>query len=78
MENITGQFHAMLQSLSNEVVRLIQAQNNEECLEVINLIDFTYSNLLGSDETFDPEMARDCIKETLSGLFVSLSYLSEN
>ena len=46
-------------------------------MEVINLIDFTYSNLLGNEETFDPEVARDCIKETLSGLFLSLSFLSE-
>lgn len=77
MENITAYFHSLLQSLSNEVVKLVKEEKDEECLEVINLIDFTYSNLLGSEDSFDPEMARDCIKETLSGLFHSLSFLSE-
>jgi hypothetical protein len=77
MENISGYFSTLLRSLSNEVVELLQEHKDEECLEVINLIDFTYSNLLGSEESFDPEVARDCIKETLSGLYLSLSYLSE-
>jgi hypothetical protein len=77
MENIAGYYHSLLQSLSNEVALLVKEEKDEECHEVVNLIDFTYSNLLVSEESFEPEVARDCIKETLSGLFLSLSYLSE-
>lgn len=77
MENIAGYFNSLLRSLSNEVVNLLSQHKDEECLEVINLVDFTYSHLIGSEESFDPYVAKDCIKETLSRLFLSLSYLGE-
>ena len=77
MENIANYFNYLLKSLGNEAIRLLSELKDEEGLEIINLIEFSYTHLLGTEETFDVYVSRDCIKETLAGLFKSLEYIGQ-
>jgi len=53
-------------------------KNDEDTLEIINLIEFTYTSLLGSDRAIELSVERDCVKETLARLSYSLSLLNDN
>jgi len=55
----------------------MELKKDEETLEIINLIDFTYSSLIGRDQTIDLAVERDCVKETLARLCYSLSLLND-
>jgi len=59
-------------------VRQMGLKNDEDTLEIINLIEFTYTSLLGNERAIELSVERDCVKETLARLSYSLSLLNDN
>ncbi|KRX02740.1 Armadillo-type fold [Pseudocohnilembus persalinus] len=74
LQSIPQQIQVFLNSLAEEVVFEIQEQNDDKCQEVIDLIRFTFDNLLKM-ENFGGETAVKSVKHTISGIFKSLSTL---
>jgi len=79
MENITSYFSILLTSLSGSLEAQIIDQNNEKCLEVINLIEFTFkleASISNKEENINYIEQRDYLKSIISGILRSVSSIS--
>ena len=79
MENITSYFSTLLTSLSESLEHAITEQNNERCLEIINLIEFTFkleASISNKEENMNYIEQKDYLKAIISGILRSVSSIS--
>ena len=76
MENITSYFATILNSLSDALDNEIAKKNNEGCLEIINLIEFTFkleTSITNKEDNIDIRDKRNYLKAIISGILRSTS-----
>ena len=76
MENITSYFATILNSLSISLDNYISTKNNEKCLEIINLIEFTFrleTMMKNKEENLNYGEQRDYLKSIISGILRSVA-----
>ena len=76
MENITSYFATILNSLSEALDNEITKKNNEGCLEIINLIEFTFkleTSIANKEDNIDIRDKRNYLKAIISGILRSTS-----
>jgi len=79
MENITSYFATLLTSLSETLDVGINEQDNEKCLEIINLIEFTFrleSSIVNKEENINYLEQKNYLKAIISGILRSVSSVS--
>jgi len=79
MENITSYFSTLLTSLSDALDAAINEQDNEKCLEIINLIEFTFrleSAIVNKEENINYLEQKNYLKAIISGILRSVSSVS--
>mmetsp|Transcript_26439 Transcript_26439/g.23383 ORF Transcript_26439/g.23383 Transcript_26439/m.23383 type:complete len:278 (-) Transcript_26439:1335-2168(-) len=79
METITSYFSTILTSLSQSLDEEISKGNNQECLEVINLIEFTFkleASISNKEENLNYLEQTEYLKSIISGILRSTSSIS--
>lgn len=81
MENIASYFATILSSLSSHLEANINSQNNEKCLEIINLIEFTFrleTSIKNKEDLTNYAEQRDYLISIISGILRAISSISSD
>ena len=79
MENITSYFGTILNALSEALDEYISTKNNDKCLDIINLTEFTFrleTQIKNKEEGLNYAEQRDYLKAIVSGMLRSVSSVS--
>jgi hypothetical protein len=77
MENIPSHFGVLLSSLSDVLAYEIKSKKDENCLEITNLVEFTFEKLLlNKEEGFDYYLQKAFMKSIIIGILRSFSSLN--
>ena len=79
MENIASYFSTILNSLSEALDEEISKSNNEGCLEIINLIEFTFkleASIANKEDNIDLRDKSNYLKAIISGILRSTSSIA--
>ena len=79
MENIASYFATILNSLSSHLEANINSQNNEKCLEIINIIEFAFrleTSIKNKEDNMNYIEQRDYLVSIISGILRSVSTIT--
>ena len=77
MENIPSQFDLLLHSLSATLSQEIKNKADKNCLEIVNLLEFTFEKyVLNKDEEFELGLQRTFLRFIIRGILKSFTSLN--